>query len=107
MAGPLSIPLQRRRFLAVLPAVALLIVAFGVLLEPPVPLDVRQTVSGLGLLVAGAFAAVSCGQRARQTAGRRRQSWRLLMAAALVAVAGNVWVVAVGADPVSSPSTVG
>jgi PAS domain S-box-containing protein len=40
------------------------------------------------------------------TIGRRRRSWRLLVLAAVVAVAGNVWVAAVGSNPVSSPSTV-
>ncbi len=107
MAATASLPAQRRRFLVVLPGVLLLVVAFAVLMEPQAPLGLRQAVSALGLLVAGLFAAVSCAQRRRQTTGRRRRSWQLLVSAAVVAIAGNVWVVLVGADPVSSPSVVG
>nr|WP_180934676.1 histidine kinase dimerization/phospho-acceptor domain-containing protein [Nocardioides ungokensis] len=98
---------QRRRFAVAVPVALALIATFTVLLGPNFPLDLRQSASGLGLLVAGVLAAISCGVRATQTIGRRRRSWRLLMSAAVVAVAGNVWVAIVGADPVASPSAVG
>ena len=98
---------QQRAFTIVLPACVLLVVVFGLLLEPHDPTDLSVVVSGAGLLVAGLVTVVSCAHRARHTAGRRRRSWRLLTAAATVAVAGNVWSTAVGADPVSAPSVVG
>ena len=98
---------QRRRFAVAVPVAIALIATFAVLLGPAFPLDLRQSASGLGLLVAGVLAAFSCGVRAASTVGRRRRSWRLLMSAAIVAVAGNVWVAIVGADPVTSPSVIG
>ena len=107
MSSSGSLASQRRRFAVAVPVVLLLTATFALLLEPDFSLALRQTVSGLGLLLAGVLAAVSCGVRASQTTGRRRRSWRLLMAAGLVAVAGNIWVTAVGADPVDSPSAVG
>lgn len=85
MSQPRSLALERRRFtLAARTAVALCVV-FAVLLQEGFPLAVRQGASGLGLLVAGVLAATSCGLRAARTAGRRRRSWRLLMAAGVVA----------------------
>jgi len=102
---PDSLERQRRRFRVVLPATVAGCALFAVLLEPALfPLAVRQAASGLGLIVSGVFLAVSCWSRARRTVGRRRRSWLLIMAGAIVAITGNVWATAIGSDPVTSPS---
>ncbi|GAB6984250.1 sensor histidine kinase [Nocardioides pyridinolyticus] len=77
---------------------------FAVLLAPGTAPEVRLSASALGLVLSGAFTAVSCWLRARRTIGRRRRSWLLIMSGALIAIAGNVWATAVGSDPVTSPS---
>ena len=103
-----SLAAQRRRFAVAVPAAGALGVLFLVLLQPTLfPESTRQSVSGAGLLFGGVFAAISCQLRATQTSGRRRRSWRLLAIAAVIAVAGNVWVAVIGADPVDSPSAIG
>ena len=103
-----SLAAQRRRFAVAVPAAGALGVLFAVLLQPALfPESTRQSVSGAGLLLGGVFAAVSCQLRAAQTSGRRRRSWQLLAIAAVIAVAGNVWVTIIGADPVDSPSAIG
>ncbi|MCW2792387.1 MAG: walK 1, partial [Nocardioides sp.] len=107
MGTTASLAVQRRRFRIAAPSAALLAAVFAVLLNDAFSETIRQAASGAGLLVAGVFAAVSCGMRAAQTLGRRRRSWRLLTTAAVVAILGNVWVTAVGADPVESPSVIG
>ncbi|HEU5039036.1 MAG TPA: ATP-binding protein [Nocardioides sp.] len=89
----------------VLPVALLACIAFAVLLQPErVPLELRQSGSAAGLVLSGAFLAVSSWLRARQTVGRRRRSWLLITAGALIAIAGNVWATAIGSDPVESPS---
>jgi PAS domain S-box-containing protein len=99
---------QRRRFLVAVPLASGLVVLFAVLLQPALfPLETRQAVSGAGLLLGGVVAAVSCQVRAALTTGRRRRSWQLLVIAALIAIAGNVWVAIIGADPVDAPSALG
>ena len=107
MSTPASLAVQRRRFRVAAPGVVALCLLFAVLLSDVFTMPQRQTASGVGLLVAGLLAAISCGQRARQTEGKRRRTWRLFMGAAVVAVVGNVWVAASGADPVENPSFVG
>ncbi len=90
------------------PVVAALGIVFAVLLQPALfPEETRQAASGAGLLLGGVVTAVSCQLRAVQTAGRRRRSWQLLVVAALLAVAANVWVTVTGSDPLHSPSAVG
>ena len=102
-----SLRQQRRLFLVVLPVTLLACTAFALLLQPGmVPRPTRQAASAIGLISSGAFVAVSCWRRSRLTIGRRSRSWRLLVVAAVVAVAGNVWAAAVGSNPISSPSTV-
>jgi PAS domain S-box-containing protein len=107
MVSGLSLAAQRRRFAVAVPTALALATIVGILLLPGLPREVRQAASGAGLLLAGAVTAVSCRLRAAQTSDRRRRSWLLLVAAAVLAVAGNVWVTVVGADPVESPSAVG
>lgn len=107
MGSPASLTVQRRRFAFAAPTVLAICAAAAVLLTDTFPLSLRQTVSGAGLLGAGLLAALSCGQRAAQTAGRRRRSWALFTTAAAVAVLGNLWVALTGADPVDSPSVIG
>ena len=103
-----SLAAQRRRFAVAVPAAGALGVLFAVLLQPALFSESpRQSVSGAGLLLGGVFAAISCQLRAAQTTGRRRRSWQLLAIAAVIAVAGNVWVAIIGADPVDSPSAIG
>lgn len=97
---------QRRRFAVALVASVAGCAAFAVLLTPAwTSKDVRLSASALGLVLSGAFLAVSCVVRARMTAGRRRRSWLLIMSGALIAIVGNVWAAATGSDPVTSPST--
>ena len=107
MSSPAPLAVQRRRFAVAAPSVLALCLLFAVLLSDAFTMPQRQAASGVGLLLAGVLGAVSCGLRARQTAGKRRRAWRLLMGAAIVAVVGNVWVAASGADPVTNPSVVG
>ena len=107
MSSPASLAAQRRRFSVAAPTVLALCLLFAVLLSDAFTMPQRQAASGVGLMLAGILAAISCGQRARQTVGKRRRTWRLFMGAAVVAVVGNLWVVATGADPVESPSVVG
>jgi PAS domain S-box-containing protein len=85
----------------------LLSLGFGVLLLPFFPLSLRESASGLGLLVGGSAATVSLALRARRSEGDQRRPWLLLAAAGLIAILGNVWVTITGADPVSSPSLLG
>jgi PAS domain S-box-containing protein len=106
MSSSASLASQRRRFVVAVPLAALLTAAFAVLLQPSFALALRQSVSGLGFLLAGVLAAICCGHRAALTTGRRRRSWRMFMAAGIVAVAGNLWVLVTGADPVASPSAI-
>ena len=105
--SPTSLAVQRRRFAVAAPTAVVLGLAIALLLSDLFPEPVRQAASSLGLLLAGVLGAVSCAVRAGQTRGRRRRSWRLIVGAGVVAVLGNLWVAAVGADPVTSPSTVG
>jgi PAS domain S-box-containing protein len=107
MTSPASLAAQRRRFSVAAPTVVGLCLLFAVLLSDAFTMPQRQTASGVGLMLAGILAAISCGQRARQTVGKRRRTWRLFMGAAVVAVVGNLWVVVTGADPVKDPSVVG
>ena len=105
--SPAPLVVQRRRFGVAAPIAVVLGLMIALLLSDAFPRGVRETASSLGLLVAGVAGAVSCAVRAGQTRGRRRRSWLLIVAAGVVAVLGNLWVAAVGADPVSSPSAVG
>jgi PAS domain S-box-containing protein len=105
--SPTSLVVQRRRFAVAAPTAVVLGLTIALLLSDVFSRPVREAASSVGLLVAGVVGALSCAVRARQTRGRRRRSWRLIFAAGVVAVLGNLWVAAVGADPVSSPSAVG
>ena len=69
---------------------ACLTLSFTVLLLPVFPLAFRESVSGLGLLVAGAAATTSVVLRARRSEGADRRPWLLLSLAGFVAIAGNV-----------------
>ena len=104
MASTASAAPDRRHFqwaLAIWGTVTLL---FTALLLPVFPMSMRETVSGLGLMVAAAGAMTGLALRARRLNPAHRRAWSLLALAAVVAIAGNAWVVASGADPVSSPS---
>ena len=98
--SPTSLAVQRRRFAVAAPVFAVVVLVFALLLTRVVAEPVRVSASGVGLLLAGVVAAVSCGQRAALTQGRRRRSWRLFMAAGVIAVLGNAWVTVTGSDPV-------
>lgn len=97
---------EQNRFRVALVTAVLLTVIFAVLLQPGFPLPIRQGASSLGLLLAGVLATASTSRRARYAHGLRRRAWLLLMVAGLVAIMGNLWVAATGADPVTAPSTV-
>jgi PAS domain S-box-containing protein len=102
--GPASVDeASRRQFTVAVSVAGVAIVLFGLLLQPGMPASVRSATTGAGLLFAGLAAASSCAVAAHRSHGRRRQSWRLLMAAAIVAVSGNVLVAVLALDP---PNTV-
>jgi PAS domain S-box-containing protein len=105
--GPSPAAAQQRKFVVAAVATGVSCALFAVVLTSSLPASTRATVSGVGLLLGGVFAALSSWGAARRSQGARRRGWILLTAAAVVAVLGNVWVVAVGADPVESPSVVG
>jgi len=79
---------------------------FVVLLLPVFPLEMRESVSALGLLLGGLTGTVAGSIRAYHSHGAARRPWALLAAASVVAIVGNVWVAITGADPVTSPSFV-
>src|SRR4051794_7612755 len=92
---------QIRRLFAVWAGACLV---FVVLLLPVFPLEMRTSVSALGLLVGGVAGTTSVALRARRTTGAARRPWVLLTVAGLVAILGNLWVLVSGADPITSPS---
>jgi PAS domain S-box-containing protein len=79
---------------------------FATLLLPVFPLAFRESVSALGLLIAGAAGTTSAILKARRSEGADRRPWLLLALAGSVAIAGNAWVAITGADPLTSPSLV-
>jgi PAS domain S-box-containing protein len=87
-------------------SLTVLTLVFGLLLLPTFSLSLRETVTAVGLLVGGVVAAVTTLRRARATPGPAGRPWRLLGIAALIAIAGNVWVALSGGDPAESPSTI-
>ena len=106
MAPPATAPPGRRHFLLAGLVWGLLTLTFTVLLLPVFPAGFRESVTSVGLL-AGALAAMPMALlRVRRSTGRMRRAWLLLVIAGGVAIFGNVWVAAVGADPVHSPSVV-
>ena len=81
-------------------------VTFTTLLLPVFSLSFRESVSGVGLLVAGIAGTTSALVRGLRSGGADGRPWLLLALAGFVAIAGNVWVLISGADPISSPSLV-
>lgn len=102
-----SVASRRRLFRAGLALVPALCVVFGALLLSDVSPSLSRAASSVGLLTGGLLVIVSCGTAARHSTGLRRRSWRFLTAAASVALAGNIWVTAIGSHPVRSPSVIG
>jgi len=97
----------RRRRLWVAAVLAVLGLAFIVVLASDAPQDVRSGVSGLGLLFGGVLAGISSAVRWHlSTDSRRRRAWACFTLGAVAALAGNGWSAIVGADPVTSPSWV-
>jgi PAS domain S-box-containing protein len=107
MGPTASLITQRRRFRIAVPAALAVLLGFGLLLEPWFPWTVRETASSAGLLLVALTGVTSCAVRARQTKGRRRRSWLLLIAAGGAGIISNAWVAISGSDPVESPSTLG
>jgi PAS domain S-box-containing protein len=107
MGPTASLITQRRRFRIAVPAALLVLVVFGLLLEPWFPWPVREAASSAGLLLVALTGVTSCAVRARQTTGRRHRSWLLLIAAGVSGIVSNAWVAVSGSDPVESPSTLG
>ncbi len=80
---------------------------FTVLLLPVFPQAFRESVTGVGLLLAGVVGTLSAFRRARISPDpASRRPWWLLTVAGTVAIAGNLWVAATGSDPTTSPSIV-
>ena len=106
MASSATATHPQRRFQRTAFGIAALATLFVILLIPIFPLSLREQVSGVGLLVGGLVAGVATLRRARLTTGAASRPWRLLAAAAVVAIAGNLWVTATGSDPTTDPSLV-
>ena len=106
MGSPRSATAQRRVFLLALPAALVTVGASAVLVDERFATSTRETAASVGLLVAGLAAMTSAAWRAAQTSGRRRRSWRLLTAAAGVAMAANVVGAVIGVDNVGAPTLV-
>ena len=98
---------RHRQFVVAAGATAMLAIAFGLLLQPSVPEDVRVTASGLGLVMGGLLTAIGSSVAASRSAGLRRRAWLCFLAASIIALTGNIWGTLTGADPVSSPSVFG
>jgi PAS domain S-box-containing protein len=106
MTTPSSVA-ARWRFRVASAVVVVLLLAGALLLGPWAAEEVRQAASAAGLVVSGVLATVSGVLAARRSQGPRRLSWSLLSSAGAVAVLGNGWAAAVGADPMDPPSQVG
>ena len=96
----------QRRFTAAVIVAALLALAFGLLLLPAVPDEVRGAASSTGLIVSALLGTISFVPRIRSTSGRRQRSWVLIGAAGLTAAFGNVWSAFVGSTSFVSARTV-
>jgi PAS domain S-box-containing protein len=107
MASPASAPPGRRQFLLAATVWSLSTLGFAVLLLPLFSADFRESVTSVGLMVGGLIALPMGLLRVVYSQGRMRRAWLFLVSAGVVAIVGNGWVVATGADPVSSPSTFG
>jgi PAS domain S-box-containing protein len=95
---------HRRRFRWVVVVWGVGVAVFALLLSPALNPDVRESVSAVGLVVAG-LVAISCGLRkARTSDAADALPWWVLVVAGCVLLFGNTWSAVVGADPVSSPS---
>jgi hypothetical protein len=80
---------------------ALVVVAFALLLTGDLPFEVRHVISGIGLIGAGLTAALSCRFRAVNSEGRRRRAWNLWCLACLSAAVSNLslWINGAVRDP--------
>ncbi|WP_193614354.1 response regulator [Nocardioides lijunqiniae] len=80
------------------------VVSVALLLSPLLPADPRESISAVGLVLAG-LVAITCGvRRARTSSAADALPWWVLVVAGCVLLAGNSWSAVVGADPVTSPS---
>jgi PAS domain S-box-containing protein len=83
------------------------VLGFALLLSPLLHSDARESISAVGLVLAG-FVAIACGvRRARTSATADARPWWVLVVAGCVLLMGNTWSAVVGADPVVSPSLFG
>src|SRR5690242_3849610 len=98
---------EQRQFTVALTAAVILCGLFAVVLGSSLPSQFRQSVSAFGLILGGLAIVVSGLRAATRNTGARRRTWLLLASAAGIALLGNLWATAVGADPVKSPSSVG
>ncbi|WP_193608736.1 response regulator [Nocardioides lijunqiniae] len=95
---------HRRRFRWAAGAWAVGVVSVALLLSPLLPADPRESISAVGLVLAG-LVAIGCGvRRARTSSAADARPWWVLVVAGCVLLAGNTWSAGVGADPVTSPS---
>ncbi|WP_134740035.1 response regulator [Nocardioides sp. 503] len=104
MTDPGEVSGHRRRFRVAAVASTLGVALFAVLLSPVLPADARESVSGVGLVIAGIVAIGSGIRRARSSAAADARPWWLLVVAGCVLLVGNTWSAVVGADPVTEPS---
>jgi PAS domain S-box-containing protein len=92
---------EERRFRLAVAVVLVLCVTFAALLAPWTPKGTREVASGAGLLISGVLASVSGLRAALRSTAPRRVSWALLATAGAIAIAGNAWTAATGAEPMA------
>ncbi len=107
MNTPAPLPVQRRRFRRALPAYVAVLLVFATLLSGLFSDAASEVASRVGLVVAALAGMFACVLRGRQTSGRRRRTWRLVIAAGVAGIGSNVWVALADADPLPSSSRVG
>ena len=81
---------ERRAFWIALPVAIAATGVLVVLLAPGRAPAARETTSAIAFLLAGACTAAVAARRARLSRGRRRRSWSLFTAAAVVAIVSNL-----------------
>ena len=76
---------------------ALLVLAFALLLSSGLPLQVKTVISGVGLITVGLIAALSCRFRALHSQGSRRRAWTLWGLGCVSAAFANLALMLTGA----------
>ncbi|GAA2106876.1 hypothetical protein GCM10009841_26450 [Microlunatus panaciterrae] len=94
-ASPASLVQPNARFLRLCLVTALIVCLFGALLLSHLDAIPKLLISDVGLIGGGVASALSCGDRALRSIGRRRRAWLFLAIAGALAAAGNLWILIV------------